>query len=73
MPKQESAVHFDAEGIITAVHQQDIGLRITTNQPEQCRQLLYRAAARLGLKVHIYSYPRRPNSFALLKEERHAA
>jgi hypothetical protein len=69
MPKQETPQHFDAEGIVTAVHQQDIGLRVTTNQPEQFRQLVYRAAARLGLKVHIYAYPARPNSFALLKED----
>jgi hypothetical protein len=67
MPKQDAAAHFDAEGIVTAVHQQDIGLRVSSNNPERCRQLLYKAASRLGLRLHIYSIPRRPNAFALLK------
>ena len=70
VPKIEQPNHFDAEGIVTAVHQQSIGLRVTTNQPEQFRQLIYKAASRLGLKVHVYSYPKRPNSFALLKQSR---
>lgn len=68
MPKVDLA--FDAEGIVEAVHQQDIGLRVTTNQPERFRQIMYKAAAKLGLRLHIYSYPRRPNSFALLREAR---
>lgn len=70
MPKVESPPHFDAEGIVAAVQEQDIGLRITTNNPERCRQILYKAAAKLGKRLHIYSYPKRPNSFALLKEAR---
>ncbi len=70
MPKQEVSPHFDPEGLVIAVHQQDIGLRISTNNVEGFRQLVYRAAAKLGQKVHIYSYPRRPKSLALLKEAR---
>lgn len=68
MPKAEP--HFDAEAIVEAVHQQDVGLRITTNNPERFRQIMYRAAAKLGRRLHIYAYPKRPNSFALLKERR---
>ena len=68
MPKQTISPHFDPEGLVTAVHQQDIGLRISTNNIEGFRQIVYRAAAKLGLKVHIYTYPRRPKSLALLKE-----
>ena len=68
MPK--AIPHFDAEGIIQAVHQQDVGLRVTTNNPVRFRHILYQAAAKLGLRVHIYSYPRNPNAFALLKEAR---
>lgn len=70
MPKipEGTITNFDAEGVIEAVHQQDIGLRITTNNPDSFKQLIYRAAAKLRLKVHIYSYPKRPNSLALLKE-----
>lgn len=71
MPKVDSAhTPFDAEAIVEAVHAQDIGLRITSNNPERCRQILYKAASRLGLRLHIYAYPSRPNSFALLKEQR---
>ncbi len=68
MPKAEP--HFDAEGIVKAVHQQDVGLRVSTNDKVGFRRILYKAAAKLGLRVHIYTYPARPNSFALLKEAR---
>lgn len=69
MPKVESPPHFDAEGIVAAVQQQDVGLRITTNDPERCRQILYKAASKLGVRLRILSYPKRPKSFALLKEK----
>ena len=71
MPKVETPPQFDAEGIVLAVHQQDVGLRVTTNKPEQFRQLIYKAANKLGLKIHVYAYARRPNSFALMKTEHH--
>lgn len=67
MPKVDPTAHFDAEGVVAAVQQQDIGIRVTTNNPERCRQMLYKAASRLGVRLAIYSYPRRPNSFALMK------
>lgn len=71
MPKAEP--HFDAEGIVTAVLQQDIGLRITTNNPVRFKQIIYKAASKLGQRIHIYSYPSRPNSLALLKNAREPA
>jgi hypothetical protein len=65
MPKAEP--HFDAEALVLAVHQQDLGLRITTNNPSQFRQIVYKAARKLGRRVHIFSYgAKRPNSFALM-------
>jgi len=69
MPNVESPPQFDAEGLVTAVHQQDIGLRVTVNNVESARQLLYKAARQLALPIHIYSYPRRPNALALMKKE----
>lgn len=68
MPKAEP--HFDAEGVVEAVAAQEVGLRVTTNNPTQLKQILYKAAAKLGKRIHIYSYPKRPNSFALLREAR---
>lgn len=68
MPKQDINPHFDPEGIVAAVHQQDIGLRVTTNNVEAFRQIVYKAARNLQLPIHIYTYPRRPKSLALLKE-----
>lgn len=67
MPKVEA--HFDADSLVRAVHAQTIGLRITTNNPRIFKATIYKAARRLGLPTHIYSYPNRPNSFALLKRK----
>lgn len=67
MPKVEA--HFDADSLVRAVHAQAIGLRITTNNPRIFKATVYKAARRLGLPTHIYSYPNRPNSFALLKSK----
>lgn len=64
MPKAEP--HFDAAGLIEAVHQQDFGLKVSTNNPSQFKQIIYTAARRLGLKVHIFALRGRPNSFALM-------
>lgn len=67
MPKAEP--HFDADGLIRAVHAHEIGLRITTNNPRIFKATVYKAARRLELPIHIYSFPKRPNSFALLKRK----
>jgi len=42
---------------------------VTTNNPRIFKATIYKAARRLGLPVHIYSFPRRPKSFALLKRK----
>jgi hypothetical protein len=31
---------------------------------------MYKAASKAGKRLHIYTYPRRPNSLALLREPR---
>ena len=67
MPKAEP--HFDADSLIRSVHAQDIGLRVTTNNPRIFRATVYKAARRLNLPLHIYAFPARPNSFALLKKK----
>lgn len=67
MPKVEA--HFDADSLVRAVHAQDIGLRVTTNNPRIFKATVYKAARRLELSVHIYSFANRPNSFALLKRK----
>lgn len=66
MPKV--APQFDADGLIHEVYKQDLGLRCTTNNPRLWKATVYKHARRLGLPVHIYSYPRRPNSFAVMKQ-----
>lgn len=70
MPKQDINPHFDPAGLILAVQEQDIGLRITTNDVEAFRQIVYREARKLNQPIHIYTYPRRPKSLALMKEAR---
>lgn len=67
MPKAEP--HFDAEALIAAVQAQDIGLRITTNNPAQFKQIIYKAARKLNTKIHIYADPKSRNAFLLLKDE----
>jgi hypothetical protein len=67
VPKVEA--HFDADSLIRAVHADEIGLRISTNNPRIFKATLYTAARRLELPIHIYSIPQRPNAFALLKRK----
>lgn len=67
MPKVDA--HFDADSLVRAVHAQTIGLRVTTNNPRIFKATIYKAARRLGLPTHIYSFPKAPNSFALLKNK----
>lgn len=68
MPKAEA--HFDAAGILQAVYEQEVGLRVTTNNPSRFRQIMYKAARDAGKRLHLYTYPKRPNSFALMREAR---
>jgi len=67
VPKVEA--HFDADSLVRAVHAQPYGLRVTTNNPRIFKATIYKAARRLGLPTHIYSFPKAPNSFALLKSK----
>lgn len=67
MPKAEP--HFDADALLREVHAQDIGLRISTNHPANFRQIMYKAAKRLGLRIFIYACPGAPNALLLLKKE----
>ena len=67
MPKAEP--HFDAEALVKNVHEQDLGLRISTNHPANFRQIMYKAAQRLGLRLYIYACPGAPSSLLLLKKE----
>ena len=61
--------HFDCEGLLQAVHQQPIGLCISTNHPAGFRRLLYlHMRQRPSLKVRILQGPQSPNSFYLVKE-----
>jgi hypothetical protein len=67
MPKAEP--HFDAPALLEAVHQQDIGLRISTNNAESFMRIVYAAGrANPARRVHIHRDPRSVNSLFLLKK-----
>lgn len=68
MPKAEP--HFDVAGLCAQVHEQDIGLRVTTNNPGGFRRVVYKhMRAHPEHKLHIYSAPGSSNSFFLLKQK----
>lgn len=67
MPKAEA--HFDADSLVRLVHTHELGLRVSTNNPRIFKATVYKAARRLELPIHIYSFPQRPNAFALLKSK----
>lgn len=67
MPKAEP--HFDAEALVRQVHEQDLGIRISTNHPANFRQIMYKAAQKTGLRLYIYTHPSAPNALLLLKKE----
>jgi hypothetical protein len=68
MPKAEP--HFDSNALLRSVHDQDIGLHVTTNNPVGFRATVYKAMrAQPSLRIHIYAVPSRSNSFYLLKAE----
>lgn len=67
MPKKEQP-HFDVVAVLQAVAQQDVGLRISTNNPDGFRRILYAAMrANPALRCHAYVDPRTPAAFFLLK------
>lgn len=60
--------HFDPHGLLSAVQQQDVGLKVSTNDPEGFKRLLYETmSADPSLKCHIYSDPTSRRMFLLLK------
>lgn len=66
MPKVE---HFDCAALITAVHQQPIGLCCSTNHPPGFRRLLYlHMQQNPDQRVRILQAPDSPNKFYLVKE-----
>lgn len=69
MPKADPCAHFDVHALLVAVHQQDIGIRITTNNPDRFKQLVYREARKAGLPIHIHSDPRAQKSFFLMGKD----
>lgn len=65
----QTEAHFDAPALLAAVAAQDVGLRVTTNNPEGFRRIVYLAIRReLGPRCHIYRVPRYPDSFFLLRQ-----
>lgn len=66
--------HFDCAALVAAVHDQPLGLCVSTNHPPGFRRLLYlhmRAAPHK--KVRILQAPDSPNKFYLVKEQPNAA
>lgn len=62
-------VHFDCAALCKEVKQQDVGLRISTNDPKGFRRILY-AYMRDHPEdaVHIYQTADAPNSLLLLND-----
>lgn len=70
MPKTSALeAHFDANALLDAVHAQDHGLHVSTNNPKRFREILYAAARKFGKRVFIYGDPRSANRLTLLKTE----
>jgi hypothetical protein len=65
--------HFDCEALVSEVHDQPIGLCVSTNQPAGFRRLLYlHMRNRPHKKVRILQAPDSPNKFLLVKEQPNA-
>jgi hypothetical protein len=66
--------HFDCEALVNHVHDQPIGLCVSTNQPAGFRRLLYlHMRNRPHKKVRILQAPESPNAFYLVKEKPNGA
>ena len=66
MPKAEK--HFDDLALLQAVQEQEVGIRVSTNDPEGFRRILYSAMrAAPHLRCRIVQCPRTPRGFLLLK------
>lgn len=65
MPKVE---HFDCEALLTHVHEQPLGLAVSTNHPAGFRRLLYlHMRQRPHLKVRMLQAPQSANMYYLVK------
>lgn len=61
--------HFDAEALLSAVHAQPIGLRISTNHPAGFRRLIYQASRRKpALRCQVLQCPHSANAFLLVPD-----
>lgn len=70
----DGTAHFDVNAILTHVSEQDVGLRVSTNNPEGFRRILYAAMrASPALRCYVYADPRSAASFFLLKAPAPAA
>lgn len=64
---RKAVEHFDVEGLLSAVHEQDFGLRVSTNHPAGFLRIMYAKMRATGTRVHIYASKRSPKLFTLLK------
>lgn len=61
--------HFDVIGLLAAVHDQPIGLAVSTNHPQGFRRLCYLGTrTRPDLKVQILQSPKSSTMFLLVKD-----
>lgn len=66
MPKAEP--HFDQEALLRFVSEQDIGLRVSTNDPAGFRRILYKEMREQpDLRCRILQCPKTPRAFLLMK------
>lgn len=70
MPKQsQSIAHFDADALLQAVQEQDIGLQVQTNDNAGFLRIIYaHMQAKPQLRCYAYSVPQAPNAFFLLRQ-----
>lgn len=62
--------HFDAAALVAAVHDQPLGLCVSTNHPAGFRRLLYLFMRNNpAKKLRILQAPDSPNKFYLVKEK----
>lgn len=62
--------HFDAGALVQAVHDQPIGLCVSTNHPAGFRRLLYlHMRKQPAYRVRILQAPDSQNKFLLVKEK----
>ena len=60
--------HFDVAGLCAQVHEQDLGLLVSTNNPGGFRRLMYlHFKQQPSHTLHIYNDKTSPNRFLLLK------